>query len=232
MSTTERISKAIEVGSFHQIRLQVNNVENEIEIRQGQDESLTIEASADLISRIKTATLNGKLSIQMGGTWSEKISAALATSLGRRRVRYVLTVRNLTDLDILGLAHTRMINLETERLRVKFGGVGSLQIAGLDARRLDVTVAMPSPVTVEVSGRADEQHVSLNGMSRYDAHGLESRKTAVALRGPGEHAIVRADDELAITMSGPGRVEYYGHPRVTKRVSPMGVVTHRGDVRH
>ena len=46
------------------------------------------------------------------------------------------------------------------------------------------------------------------------------------LKGPGGHAIVRAEDELTVSINGPGRVEYYGQPRVTKRVSPMGAVTH------
>jgi hypothetical protein len=231
MNTTDRVTKAVEVHSFDRIRLQVNNVENEVEIKQGQRESLTIEARPDLLSRIRTEVLNGQLSIQMGGSWSDKISAALATSLGRPLIRYVVTVRNLTALDVFGLVHARVDNVGTERLRIKFGGVGVLQIAGLDAERLDVTVAHPSPCKVEVSGRAGEQHVSLNGMSEYDAHGLKSDKTTVVLRGPWGHAVVRADDELAITIGGPGSVEYYGHPRVTKKVSPMGVVTHRSAAR-
>jgi len=77
-----------------------------------------------------------------------------------------------------------------------------------------------------VSGRVGEQHVSLNGMSKYDARGLESHKATVTLKGPGGHAVVRAEDELAVTIGGLGSVEYYGHPRVTKKVSPMGVVRH------
>lgn len=227
MNTPRCITKAIEVRDFDQIALQVNNVENVLEIKQGQRESLTIEADPELFLRIKVAVAKGQLSIQMGGSWFDKLSGALATSLGRPQIRYVVTMRNLTAVDLCGLVQARVDNFATERLQVKFGGVGHLQITGLDAQRLDVTVARPSPCRVEVSGRAGEQHVSLNGMGEYDAHGLASRKTTVALRGPGGHAVVWADDELAITVSGPGRVEYYGHPLVKKRVSPMGLVTHR-----
>jgi len=104
--------------------------------------------------------------------------------------------------------------------------VGNLRIAGLNAKRFDVAVAMPSPCQVKVSGRVGEQHVSLKGMSEYDARGLESRKTTVVLKGPGGHAVVRAEDELDVTIGGPGNVEYYGHPKVTKKISPLGVVTH------
>ena len=162
----------------------------------------------------------------MGGSRSDKISAALATSFTRPRIKYVVTVKSLTDLDIVGLVQARVDNVDTERLRVKFGGVGNMRIAGLKAKRLDVTVAMPSPCQVEVSGHVGEQHVSLKGMSEYDARGLESRQTTVVLQGPGGHAVVRAEDEFEVTIGGPGSVEYYGQPKVTKKVLPMGVVTH------
>jgi hypothetical protein len=230
MNTTDRITQSIEVGSFDRIALQVSNVENEVVIEQGQQESLTIEACPDVFAKIKAEVRNGELVIQLSGSWSDKISAALATSLTRPRIKYVVTVKNLTGLDITGLAHVRLDHIETDRLQVKFGGLGSLNMAGLNARRLDVDVTMPSPCQVKVSGRVGEQYVSLNGMGEYSARRLESRKAVVALKGPGGHAVVRVEDELNVTIGGPGRVDYYGQPRVTKMVSPLGVVTHLIDV--
>ncbi|NTU63343.1 MAG: hypothetical protein HGB05_08050, partial [Chloroflexi bacterium] len=167
-----------------------------------------------------------QLTIQLGGSWSDKISAALATSFNRVRIKYVVTVRQLTALNIAGLAHVNADNITTDRLQVKFGGLGDVRLSKLNAQRLDIDVTMPSPCEIEVAGRVEEQHIALNGMGEYDARGLESRKAAVALKGPGGHAIVRAEDELTVSINGPGRVEYYGQPRVTKRVSPMGAVTH------
>ena len=230
MNTPDRITQSIEVGSFDRIALQVNNVEKEVVVKQGEHEALTIEARPDVFARLKAEVRNGQLVIQMGGSRTDKISAALATSLSRLRIKYVVTVKHLTSLDITGLAHARVDHLETDRLQVKFGGLGSLDIAGLDAHRLDVDVTMPGPCQVEVSGRAGEQYVSLSGMGEYDARGLESRKTTVALKGPGGHAVVRVEDELNVAIGGPGRVDYYGQPRVTKKVSPPGVVTHLIDI--
>ena len=230
MNTTDRIIQSIEVGNFDRIALQVNNVENEVIIKQGQHESLTVEARPDVFARIKTEVRNGQLVIQLDGSWSDKISAALATSLSRPRIKYVVTIKNLTALDIVGLAHVRVDKIETDRLQVKFGGLGKLSIAELNAQRLDVEVTMPGSCEVEVSGCVEEQHVSLNGMGEYSARRLESRKAAVALKGPGGHAVVRVEDELNVTIGGPGRVEYYGQPRVTKKIAPLGAVTHLIDV--
>ncbi len=226
MIATEHVTQAVEVGSFDRISLQVNNIENQVEIKHGQRESLTIEADSDVLARLKVEVLDGQLAIRMGGSWSEKLSAALATSLTRTQVRYFVTARNLTGLEMAGLAHASVDGIETERLDVRFGGVGDLRIAGLNAGRLDIAVPAPSPCRIEVSGRAHEQHVTLHGMGEYDGRGLESRKTTVGLKGPGGHAVVRAEDELDVTIGGPGRVEYIGHPRVTRKISPMGVLTH------
>jgi hypothetical protein len=230
MATTDRITQSIEVGNFDRIALHVNNVDNEVVIKQGEHEALTIEARSDVLARLKAEVRNSQLIIQLGGSWSDKISAALATSLSRPRIKYVVTVKHLAGLDIAGLAHVRANNITTERLQVKYGGLGDLRMNGLNAQRLDVDVTMPSPCEIEVAGRVDEQHVSLNGMGEYDAHGLESRKAAVALKGPGGHAIVRVEDELNVTIGGPGRVDYYGQPRVTKKIAPLGAVTHLIDV--
>ncbi len=230
MNTIDRITQSIEVSNFDRIALRVVNVENEVVIKQGQRESLAIEARPEVFAKIKTEVGNGQLNIQMGGSWSDKISAAFATSLTRPRIKYVVTVKNLTGLDIAGLAHVRIDNVETDRLHVKFSGLGNLSIAGLNAKQLDVDVAMSGPCQVEVNGRVGEQHVSLSGMGDYNARGLESHKAMVALKGPGGHAVVRVEDELDVTIGGPGRVEYYGQPRVTKKVSPMGAVTHLTNV--
>lgn len=224
MNTPDRITQLVEVGAFDRIVLQAINIENELLVKQGQRESLTIEARPEIFDKIKTETHSGRLTIHTGSTWCEKIIAALSTSLTRPHVKYVVTTPRLTDLDIACLADVRVEKVETERLHVKFGGPGHLAIAGLSAGQLEVDVAMPSPCQIEVSGQVSEQRVSLNGLSDYSARDLGSEKTTVVLSGPGSHAVVQAGAELDVTIRGPGRVEYYGHPRITKKVSPMGVV--------
>jgi Putative auto-transporter adhesin, head GIN domain len=108
---------------------------------------------------------------------------------------------------------------------VRFSGMGDMNIAALHAERLDIEQPMPGACRINASGRVAEQHVSLRGMSDYRADQLDSKRATIALKGPGGHALIRAEDELDVTISGPGGVEYYGSPRVRQRVSPMGVVS-------
>ena len=224
MNNTDRVIQAVEAGSFDRIALQVSNVENEVVIKRGERESLTIEARPDVFARLKTEIRDGQMNVQMGGSWSDKLGAALATSLTRPHVRYVFTVRRLTGLDVAGLAGVRVEDVEVDRLRVKFSGLGSLSIDGLIAERLEVEASTPGPCRIEANGHVEAQRVSLSGMGDYDARGLESHVATVTLKGPGGHAVVWAKDELEITISGPGTVEYFGNPVVTKKVAPLGVV--------
>ena len=204
MNATDRITQSIAVDNFDRIKLHVNNVENEVVIKQGEREALTIEARSDVLARLKPEVRNGQLVIQLGGSWADKINAALTTSLNRLRIKYVVTVRHLTEVDIAGLAHVRVNDITTDRLRVKFGGLGDLRLSGLNAQRLDVDVTLPGPCAIEVSGRVEEQSVALNGMGEYDARALESRTATIALKGPGGRAIVRVDRRVEVASPGRG----------------------------
>jgi hypothetical protein len=230
MNTEDRVTQSIEVSHFSQIVLHAINVENEVVIKPGERETLTIEACPDVFAKIKTETQDGQLNIRMGGSWPEKIRAALATSLTRPQIKYTFTVKKLTDLQITGVAHVDVANIETDRLTVRFSGLGDMNIDALKAERLDIEQPMPGACRINASGRVTEQHVSLRGMSEYSVDRLESKRATVALKGPGGHAVIRVDDELDVAVTGPGSVEYYGHPRVTKKISPMGVVTQLLDV--
>lgn len=225
MNTNERITRSIEVTHFDQVVLQAINVENEITIQPGELESLTIEAAPDVAARIRTEIRNGRLNIQLGGSWTEKITAALSTSLTRPQIKYAITVKDLNDLEITGLAHVDVSRLETDRLNVRFSGIGDMNITELQAERLDIEQLLPGACRINASGHVTEQHISLRGMSDYSAEQLDSKRAIVALKGPGGHALVRAEDELDITISGPGSVEYYGSPRLKQKVSPLGVVS-------
>jgi hypothetical protein len=230
MNTNDRIIRLVEVSNFDQIALQAINVENEVMIKQGPCESLTIEARPDVFAKIKTEIRNGRLNVQLGGSWMGKISAALATSLTRPQIKYGFTVKKLTDLQITGLAHVDVAHLETDRLAVRFSGMGDMNIDALKAEQLEIEQSMPGACRIAASGRVTCQRVSLRGLSDYSADRLESKRATVALKGPGGHAVIRVDDELDVAVTGPGSVEYYGHPRVTKKISPMGVVTQVQDV--
>lgn len=229
MNTDNRSTQAREVSAFDHLSLEVVNVENDLVIRQGSRHSLSLEGPADVLDRIETVNQDGHLRIRLRGRWTDRIRDALRTSLTRPRVRYIATVQDLAGLQISGQAHVDVFNIHTDRLAVRFSGIGDMDIMGLRAGQLEIDVLRSGPCRVDVTGQVDEQRVSLSGMTTYSAARLESHRARIAIKGPGmSEATLRVDDELDVSVGGPGRVQYYGNPQIRKKLSPLGALVQLG----
>jgi hypothetical protein len=220
VSTESRV-----VRDFDRVVLRVDNVVNEVEVRQGETESLKITGRPDVLSRMKTEVRDGRLSITLGGSWSEKLGEALATSLSRQWVKCDLTVTQLTSLEIGGLARVHASDIKSDRLALTLCGAGQVKIESLAVGALDV--GLRGTCQMEVEGQVTEQRVAVEGMGHYRAPSLRSRRAMVELRGSGKATICALED-LDVTTRGLGLVEYYGTPKVKKDGSPLTSVVRLG----
>jgi len=205
-----------QVVDFEQVVLRIENWLSDLEIIQGERESLTIEASSHLLPKIETTVSNGKLVIRLAAGFWEKLGYALATSLTRPRVRFRLEVTSLTDLTVVGTARVSAPKLESDRLALSLAGAGEIQIRQLAAKHLSVDLGGAG--RIELAGQVVEQEVSTAGAGHYDASDLESKKATVQLRGMG-WANVWVIEDLATDICGAGRVEYRGKPKVRRTVA-------------
>ena len=89
-------------------------------------------------SRIKTEVRDGKLDIRIGGSWLDKLGHALPTGLTRQWIKYSLTVKKLTGLEISGAARVKASDIETDRFALKLSGTGQVNIEALSAEVLEV----------------------------------------------------------------------------------------------
>jgi hypothetical protein len=214
-----------EVQGFDRVSLRVQNIESDLVITQGPRESLVIEANPDLLTRITTHVSGGELMIRIAGSWSDFIKEALATSLTRQRIRCTLMVRQLTALEVDGIARVEVANLETDRLVFRFRGPGKANFVSLHARMLEVDIS--GPCKLEAAGQVVEQTIAIGALGFYFAPKLESKQAVARLNGPGQ-ATIRVSDDLDATISGPGRLEYYGTPRIRRKGNPLGVLVNLG----
>lgn len=192
----------------------------ELQIRQGEVESLTIEAPADYLRYLQTSVVNNTLNIS---TRRGFIGAPV------RRVVYTLTVKNLKDLSFSGAGTVKVVGgLKSDDLRLNLSGAGSIEIDSLAADSL--TVNFSSAGAIVVAGKVDRQSVTISGVGSYEAGDLESRSTEIVLTGAGS-AVVWAHDTLKVTVSGVGSVGYYGNPQVTQNISGLGSVNSKGEHR-
>ena len=223
MSTGNLVAESREVSNFDQVGLRGYG---ELVITQGEEESLTIEAHPDILPKIKTEVRDGKLIIKISGSWLDKLGHAISTSLTRQWIKYNLTVKKLTGLEIAGAVSVKASNIETDRLALRLSGAGQVNIESLSAEVLEID--LPGACAIKVSGKVGEQRIAMSGAGSYSAPKLESRRASVDLRGAGQ-ATVWAVEELDVAIRGLGSVEYYGTPTVKKSISGIGTVTSLGN---
>lgn len=217
MKANENAVEKREVGGFDRLVLRVYNVVNQVQITQGERESLTIEARPEIASKIATTVRGGALVIRYDGSWLDKLGFALATSLTRPTVRYHVTVTDLASLDLAGLAQARAAEVCANRLSLKLKGMGEIIVGSLEARSL--AADLDGPGRIELAGVVQEQEVAIQGPGLYEASELRSQRARVRLKGLGR-AGVWAVDSLEVRVRGLGRVAVRGTPVIQEDISP------------
>jgi hypothetical protein len=210
------------VSNFHRVRMQDFGV---LDIRQGDQELLIVETDEDTMSKIYTEVQDGELILRIGRGFLERLGVGLQTSLTRPRLRYHLTVKELSGLTVAGFGRVEIGDLTAGSFSVRLAGGGDIAFSSLTADSVDVELSGAGQV--EIQGKVKEQRVSLSGAGRYAAGKLESQRASVTMSGAG-NASVWASEDLDVTLSGVGSVEYYGNPTVKQRTSGLGSI-HQAD---
>ncbi|HOJ00438.1 MAG TPA: head GIN domain-containing protein [Anaerolineaceae bacterium] len=186
-------------------------------IRQGDEESLTIQGPNNILRNISTEVVGDTLYIN-------STRGVLGDSLGR--TVYTLTVKDLNELSLSGAGSISIASLDTDHLEITLTGAGSIDVTALNTRQL--TVLLNSAGAIDISGTALNQNVIISGVGSYHAPNLQSSNASVVMSGAGS-AEVWVTDVLDIEVSGVGSVGYYGSPSVTQNISGLGSVDSRGE---
>lgn len=208
-----------EVSDFHRVRMQDFG---ELQIAQGAQESLTVEAEEEALKAIFTEVRDGTLTLRVGRDWTERLRWGLQTSLTRPQIRYGLVVTNLSELVVAGFGRAHVGELATGSLAVHLSGGVEMSLESLTADRL--TVKLAGGGSIRTSGKVNEQEVTLSGAGQYAGGKLESQQVRVTMSGAGT-VTVWAVQDLDIAITGMGSVEYKGNPTVRKSLAGLGSIT-------
>ena len=211
-----------EVSDFNQINLRGYG---ELFITQGEQESLTVQADEDVLPTIKTSVDDGELRIDIITDWVEKISSFFSKGIYSQRISIDLTVKELTNLDIIGAARVKVKGLQSDEFAVKLGGAADITIDSLKTKRLKAE--LPGAGMLKIVGKTTDQSVIVSGAGAYEAPHLESQRATIKLTGLGK-ATVWVVEELEASLIGLGSIEYYGDPIVNKSVQGLGSITGLG----
>ncbi len=190
-----------------------------VNITQGENEYLEIEAEDNILPHITSKVRNDTLYISYDDQrWSRNI-------LPTRTITFDIGVIDLNSIDLSGAADIRMDSLETTQLDLDVSGAGNVEIENLQAK--DLNVVYSGAGKCELAGEVQDQDIRVSGLGSYHAKDLKSQTASVALSGAGDME-VWATDNLYIEVSGAGNVEYWGDPRVSQDVSGVGNIQSRG----
>lgn len=133
----------------------------------------------------------------------------LGTAEGRsiaptKDIDYVIEVKNLDAIEISGMSRVEASGIRTKKLTVSISGMGD----------------------VAVDGKADALRLDVSGAGRFRGEGFAVKTASIDESGTGE-IVVNASEALDVEISGAGKVEYLGSPKVTQSVSGVGTVTRR-----
>jgi hypothetical protein len=189
----------------------------ELSIRQGNEESLAIEADDNILPYIRSDVESGRLVIG----FKRGVSVSRSSP-----IRYTLMVKELNALDLSGSGKTHTGPLTSEDFKAHLSGSGEIRMEALDATTLAAEISGSG--NMEIPGKVNRQQINISGSGRYYAPDLESQSADVSVSGSGD-CTLRVEQSLSAHISGSGSVEYYGNPSVTKKVSGSGRVSRLGD---
>ena len=220
----ERKTETRELDAFNHISLRGIG---KIYIDQGKEQKVTIEGNEIAISRITTTVTDGKLVIDVGRDWVEKLSAGLGF-FSPDDIRFIITVKDLEELEVTGVADVEAKDIKAKDFVLKMTGASSVKLLNLNADSLKAEI--PGAGKIAADGKVDHLSVTLTGAGNFSGHKLKSKTAKVTLSGVGS-AQLWTTNELDVTITGVGGVEYYGNPLVKQSVTMLGKITNLGDPR-
>jgi carbon monoxide dehydrogenase subunit G len=166
--------------------------DTKLDIEQTGTESLTITADDNILPLLESVVRNGRLRLGVQTHFNNE---------AEQRIRYKLTVKDLSAIGLSGDGRIEAKNIAANRLKVSISGDGVIRAAG----------------------SAESQDISISGDGTYEAADLNSKSAEVHISGDGRATIAVAE-KLSAAISGDGTVEYIGDPTVDKNISGDGSV--------
>jgi hypothetical protein len=188
----------------------------EVEITQGEEEAVTVEADDNFMRYIRTEVKNGTLTL---GYTKEAGNLKLRPS---RPIVFSLTLEDLDEVKILGAGNFTTGSLDTDQLEIRILGSGSVSIAELNADFVEVQILGSGDV--DLTGEVDKQVVVISGSGNIDTSELRSRRAEVSIPGSG-NAEVWAVEWLEARVFGSGEIRYLGNPEVDVNLLGSGAVS-------
>lgn len=187
------ITQQRSVSGFSAIEV---NVSAELEIRQGSQESLTIQAEENLMPYINSEVRGGRLVISVPN------NVSLSPT---ERIRLTVGVSDLTVIDVHGMNNVTASDLDLEALGINFDGSGSTTLSGTVGRQ---SIAIRGEATIHNADLlSSEVNVEISGAGTVEVNAADALNVTVA--GLGNIRYI-GSPMISQNISGTGSVTQIG----------------------
>jgi len=178
-------------------------------IKQGNTQSLMLEADDNIIDLIETFVKGERLIITNRNT-----------CIRHATLNFYLTVKELTGIYLSGSGDIKGENtLTAENFTISVTGSGNINL-DLDTESLVSRISGSG--TMYLSGESTYNIIRIGGSGDIRAFDLKTRDTEVTISGSG-NAMVNAYDDLDVKINGSGDVRYTGRPEeINKSIHGSG----------
>jgi hypothetical protein len=176
-----------------------------VEVTQGNQESLRIEAEENLLPNIRTEVRGGVLHIYN--------KDGITTSKG---MKAYITMRELNSVNISGgVKVTGKSSFRTDALKLNMSGASKVT---MDVNTKELEADMSGASKIELTGKADVLDMDMSGASKVEAADFQAKRVKVEASGASKIKVY-ATEELDINASGATVVHYKGSPSISAETS-------------
>ena len=206
-----------EVAEFQSISIEYPA---EVIVRQGNTESITIEAEDNLLPQLVAEVRNGTLHFEnTERNWGARVNPT-------KTVMLTIIVVDLNEVQFPTAGKMQIEGLETDSLAVSVSGAGDVTLTELVAGKLEFSLSGAGNIIAD--GDSDSLQLRISGLGNFNGGDLKSQDADVQISGAGS-ATVWAEQTLDANISGAGSIDYYGDPEVSEHISGVGNVSKVGN---
>jgi hypothetical protein len=221
------VTQTTELGSLSAVELRGLGELTFEETQPGSPATLTVEAAEAILSRLRREVKDGRLVLtwRMQG-WDWLTWWFRWMTLSDKLVKYLVKAPQLDEIALTGAGKVMAGPLTGDHLSLAISGMGTISADRITVGEL--TVRISGSGSLKLAGQVEQQQITISGAGKVDAADLDARRTRVQISGAGS-AKVKAGDELAVQISGAGRVSYVGEPRqISQRITGTGRIEKAG----
>lgn len=206
-ANSEVIKQERKVNQFSKIDL---SIAAHVYLKQGNTQSVVVEANNSYIGDIKTV-VNNKILLIKTDKWM----------LHYKEVNIYITMSNIESLDISGSGRIETLtSIKTTHLNLNVSGSGRIHIPELNATNVSSDISGSGRINLEGKSNISKLNFDISGSGKFTCT-EQAQNVSAGISGSGTGDIF-ATKNLSVNISGSGKVYYKGKPLINCDISGSG----------